>query len=437
MNFIKYKTLMFFLALCLNVTVSAQSSYPALEKNIKLKQYTQAYQQALKLRAQNEGDPRFDYLYGFSALQTGHYNEAVFALDRVTVATPNVIRPRLELARAYLKLNNKTAALKEFNDVLSLSPPPNVIRNVASYIYLLNKGGSQAPKTVIKQLAAFSIGYDTNINFGTNNSEIDLPGFGLVTLNESVVKQASGFAEAKFQIMRQTVSSKTRNSFMLANLRHRKYFKKTDFDFTDLDLRSGFSINRNNKQYQFIARDRPVFLDGNLYSNTFGIDTILKNKLGVGMVLNTSLSVENYDNKKSPLTDRKRALLGVKLDQVIGQIQHQYNIYLGKEFADKKAGKQFSRNIIGLGYKGSYKWSPSNISFISLGYKNYKHQAAYPVFPNKREDDRLTASIIHERQVTDKATLVFSASHTNNKSNLDLYDAKKNEVKIGIRYEWD
>ncbi len=432
------KTIFIFcFAFLLSVIVSAQSSYPILEKKIQLKQYKQAYQQALKLRAQNEGDPRFDYLYGLSALQTGHFNEAVFALDRVTVATPNVIRPRLELARAYLKLNNKTAALKEFNDVLSLSPPANVERNVSSYISQLNTGGSQASKTVIKQLAEFSIGYDTNINFGTNNSEINLPGFGLVTLNKSAVKQASGFAEAKFQLMRQTVSSKARNSFLLANVSHRKYFRKTDFDFTDLDLRSGFSLVHNDKKYQFIVRDRPVFLDGNLYSNTLGVDAILKNKLAVGMVMSTSLSFENYDNKKSPLTDRKRTLVGVKLDQASGKNQHQYSVYLGKEFADKKAGKQFSRDIIGLAYKGSYKWNSSNTSFISLAYKNYKHQAAYPVFPTKRKDDRLTVRLIHERQLTNKASLIFSASHTNNNSNLDLYDAKKNEAKIGIRYEWD
>lgn len=430
------KILLFCFTFLLSVIVNAQSSYPVLEKKIQLKQYKLAYQQALKLRAQNEGDPRFDYLYGLSALQTGHNNEAMFALIRVTVTTPTVIRPRLELARAYLKLNNKTAALKEFNDVLSLSPPPNVERNVSSYISQLNTGGSQASKTVIKQLTEFSVGYDTNINFGTNNSEINLPGFGLVTLNKSAVKQASGFAEAKFQLMRK-MSSKTKKSFLLANISHRKYFKNTDFDLTDLDLRSGFSFVYNDKKYQFVVRDRPVFLDGNFYSNTFGVDAVLKNKLATDMVMSTSLSFENYDNEKSHLIDRKRALLGIKLEQASRKNQYQYSAYMGKEFADKKAGKQFSRNIMGLAYKGSHEWNSNNTSFVSLAYKNYKHQAAYPVFPTKRKDDRLTVRVRHERKLTKKTTLIFSASHTNNRSNLDLYDAKRNEAKIGIHYEWD
>ena len=165
-----------------NTAFAAEKSFPLLEQYVNQQKYKQAYQQATKLRAQNEGDPRFDYLYGLSAIQTGHYNEAVFALDRVTVTTPRVIRPRLELARAYLKLNNKRAAIKEFNDVLKLSPPPVVRQKVTAYISELQKGKQEVEKSITKRLASFAVGYDDNINFGYASSDINLPLFGLVTL---------------------------------------------------------------------------------------------------------------------------------------------------------------------------------------------------------------------------------------------------------------
>jgi len=82
----------------------------------------------------NEGNPLFDYLYGISALETAHYDKAVFALERVIINQPNIIRPRLELARAYMKINNDPAALREFKQVLSLNPPVAVQRNVNRYI---------------------------------------------------------------------------------------------------------------------------------------------------------------------------------------------------------------------------------------------------------------------------------------------------------------
>lgn len=418
-------------------TVYADSSYPVLEKHINQQKYKQAYQQATKLLAQNEGDPRFDYLYGLSALQTGHYNEAVFALDRVTILTPRVIRPRLELARAYLKLNNKRAAIKEFNDVLNLSPPPIVRQKVTAYISELEKGNQQVQKSVTKRLASFSIGYDDNINFGYSSSDIDLPLFGVVTLNPSAVKQSSGFAEAKFQIRRRNTNSNKSNTFVSANLTHRKYFKDTDFNFTDVDLRAGITLNRNKNQYQFVVRDRPVFLDDNLHSNTLGVDAIARKALGSGKVASVSLGIEDYRNNSTPLSDRKRAQLGASWDKNNGDLQHQISLNLGSEWADDSAGKQFSRDIAGVGYKLTRDWNEKNKTSVNVDYRRYKHKAPYALFPDTREDDRVILGAVHEWQLSNKTAILFSARHINNNSNIELYDAKRNEIQVGVRYEWD
>ena len=439
---IQTKTLLIFIVslFLLNVTIAAESVFPLLERYIKQQQYIQAYQQAIKLRLDNEGDPRFDYLYGLSALQTGHYNEAVFALDRVTVSTPNVIRPRLELARAYLKLNNKSAAIKEFNDVLRLSPPPAVRQNVQVYIAKLEKKGSTeiARQSITKRLASFSIGYDDNINFGYDGNEIDVPLFGFITLDDSSVKQKSGFAEAKFQIKHRKIMDKTKSSFFLANLTHKKYFKSSDFDLTDLDLRAGMTLNRGKRQYQFVARTRPVVLDGELHSNTLGLDVVTRKALGAGSVASIQFSADKYDNKKLSESDRKRAVLSARLDKQINEIQHQFNLYWGKEWPDEDEGKKYSRDILGVGYLVAKEWNEKNRSSIGLDYRHYKHQGTYPVYPdNKRKDDQTILKVSHEWQINDKAALIFSARHIRNDSNLELYETKRNEIKVGMRYDWD
>ena len=71
MTFNKLK--LFVLVMCFIFTgVSvAEYSYPVLEKLLKQQKYQLAYQHASSIRDENEGDPRFDYLYGFSALQAG------------------------------------------------------------------------------------------------------------------------------------------------------------------------------------------------------------------------------------------------------------------------------------------------------------------------------------------------------------------------------
>ncbi len=427
------------ITLALLKSAAAVSVFPLLEKYIKQQQYAKAYQRATSLHLEYEGDPRFDYLYGLAALQTGHYNEAVFSLDRVTINTPNVIRPRLELARAYLSLNNHSAAIKEFNDVLSLSPPPVVRQKVQAYIAeLQKKSDKKTRKSVTKSLASFSIGYDDNINFGSSESEIDLPSFGLINLDPSAVKQGSGFAESKFQLKHRRIQNKIKSTFVLANLTHKKYFKDSDFNLTDLDLSVGMTINKQKKQYQFIARTRPIMLDGDFYANTYGLDAVARKALGKGAVASVKLSLEKYDNKELSLSDRSRAILTGSLDKQIADIQHQFNVYLGKESPDEKDGKQFSRDISGLGYLGVKEWTERNRSYVGLDYRYYRHQDNYPVYPDKkRRDDRVSLKFGHEWQINDNISLNFSAKHTKNNSNLDLYDADRNEVKVGLRYDWD
>lgn len=415
----------------------ADTSFPLLEKLISQEKYEKAYQLAIKLRDKNEGDPRFDYLYGLSALQTAHYDEAVFALDRVTVTSPRVIRPRLELARAYLKLNNKRAAIKAFNDVLSLSPPPVVRQKVMAYISTLNKQNKMVKKSVTQRLASFAVGYDDNINFGYRNSDINLPLFGLVTLNPSAVKQASGFAETKFHIAHRKIHNKKRNSFVSANLTHRKYFESTNYSFIDLGFRAGTTLNHDKKQFQFVASYRPVLLNGKLHSNTVGIDAIVRKNITNGNTVSMALAVDDYDNKRLPLTNRKRAVLGVSWNKNSGELQHQINASYGSEWPDEKAGKQFSRDILGLGYKLAHDWNAKHTSFINFDYRNYKHKEANPLFPDKRIDNQYIVNAVHEWQVSDKAAILFSARHIDNNSNLELYDAKRNELQVGIRYEWD
>jgi len=417
---------------------AAEISYPELEKSIKQQNYQLAYQQAIRLRPQNEGEPRFDYLYGLSALQTGHYNEAVFALDRVVVISPRVIRPRLDLSRAYLKLNNKSAAIKEFQDVLKLAPPPVVRKKVNKYIAELTKKDHQlVRKSVVKRSATFSVGYDDNINFGFDDELIDLPGLGVFRLDSSSVKQGSGFAETLLQIRRKNLIDRKSGTFATANLKHRDYFKNGDFNLSDIDLRVGYLLNKNNRQYQLIARDRPIFLGGKLYTNILGFDAIASQSVGVGKILSSSFSLEKYDHKIISLADRARAFLTANFDAQSGSIQHRVSSYIGKEWPDDDLGKQYSRNISGIGYKATQSWNVKNKSFVALDYRHYKHQASSAISPLKRSDDRTVMKIGHEWQLNDKTAVIFSARHINNHSNLNLYDAKRNEFKVGIRYEWD
>lgn len=436
-NYITLVILLLSTLLSLSLPVFAKNAYPQLEKQVKTGQYAQAYQRAISLRATNEGEPRFDYLYGLSALQTGHYNEAVFALERVVATEPRVIRPRLELARAYLKLKNNSAAIREFKQVLAFKPPPVVRQKVNTYIRQINGNGQGARKAVINGLISLSVGFDDNINFGFDDDEIVLPVFGNITLNPNSVKQESAFAETKFQLNYQKADSNKFNRFATAALTHRDYIDNGDFNISDLAFRTGFTYNKNKYQYQLVVRDRPVFLDGEFYTNTVGIDAALRRGIGLGSVFTTSLTLEDYSHKVDFLRDRTRAIVSAKYDKKAGNNIHQFSAFYGMEFAEEDAGEQFSRDLAGVGYRIVRNWNKKNKSYLKLDYQQNKHQAPYPIYPDARKDDRISLKVGHERKLSKDWDVLLSLQYTDNDSNLTLYDVTRTEAKIGIRYEWD
>ena len=123
-------------------TFAAENESPTTEMNdlVSVEQYQQAYDLGFVNLEEWEGDPDFEFLYGLAAIETGNPNEAVYALERVTVTSTDSIlrtRARLELARAYFVTNNLTASENLFKAVVADNPPVNVQQNVQAFLQLI------------------------------------------------------------------------------------------------------------------------------------------------------------------------------------------------------------------------------------------------------------------------------------------------------------
>lgn len=77
------------------------ASISQLQTLYQQKQYDDAYQMALELEAEQGGDASFDFTFGMVALETQHFDRAVFAFERVLMLEPYNHRVRLELARTH------------------------------------------------------------------------------------------------------------------------------------------------------------------------------------------------------------------------------------------------------------------------------------------------------------------------------------------------
>ena len=121
--------------------LTGKKARQALDVLIKRQQYPQAYILASRIVEENEGDSTFDMQYGMAAIETAHYNEALYAFERLVLLDGSQPRYRLELARAHFFLRNLEQSEIEFNRVLRQNPPKTVQRK--SHCPLWGQAGRQ------------------------------------------------------------------------------------------------------------------------------------------------------------------------------------------------------------------------------------------------------------------------------------------------------
>jgi predicted Zn-dependent protease len=95
------------------VLASSSASLDKLEGLIRQQDHVAAWQLARELMPEQEGEPRFDYLFGLAARSAGQLHQAVFALERALFSQPQSLDIRLALAVSYYELGNLPAAERE------------------------------------------------------------------------------------------------------------------------------------------------------------------------------------------------------------------------------------------------------------------------------------------------------------------------------------
>lgn len=115
------------------------------------------------LKPKRPGDVRFNYLLGIAAQDSGKPGKAVLAFERVLAVEKNYPGVRLNLARAYLKLENLPRAKAEFQAVLAQNPPEGVKVAIHGLLDAI-KDLEDAKRTRVAGHVEGTLGSDSNIN---------------------------------------------------------------------------------------------------------------------------------------------------------------------------------------------------------------------------------------------------------------------------------
>jgi len=133
---------------------------------IKSGKQAEAYSLLEPKEADYSGEIAFDYLLGIAALDSGKPDRATIAFERVLAVNPNFAGARLDLARAYFSMGSDDLAKNEFETVLAQKPPEATAAVIRKHLEVI----AERQKAKIQQVSAYletSFGHDSNITAAT------------------------------------------------------------------------------------------------------------------------------------------------------------------------------------------------------------------------------------------------------------------------------
>lgn len=394
-------------------------------------QYERAWALGQAAEARYEGDAEFDFQYGLAALESGHYAEAIFALERVVFRQPAQLRVRLELGRAHFLAGNYLAAEREFSRVLAQDPPPSVAANINRFLNRI-EAALRSQRRDLGFWADARVGVDSNINSATDSAQIATPigNFDLVQdgreLDDEFVRWELGGR------LREPLT-KDASLDVAARWEQKNNFSTDTFDLGIAAVDAGYSKALDNGRYRVGVRLQNVVLDKDRFQNSYGVVGTWDRTLAQNLILSMTGAVTALRYAGDHLRDTDQFLVSGTLVRPMGKLVHSLSLYGAMEPARDSGigehnGRDFYGALYGLQYDGG-RLQP----YLRAGVQQAEYAEDHPVFARVRDDLTLTASAGAQWQLWEGLLLTGEASWTDVDSNLPVFAYDRFLFEFGLR----
>ena len=145
--------------------IKVQKKYEEGLKYYKDRDFKNSYDIFSKIYLDKLSDINFNFYFARSAYETGHYEIALAAFERVEIQDESNLRNKLEMARTYFMLKMYKESEFAFRTVLN---NPNIPDNVRTSIELsLSKVSRVQQKSFTYATVMLDMIYDSNVNYGS------------------------------------------------------------------------------------------------------------------------------------------------------------------------------------------------------------------------------------------------------------------------------
>lgn len=398
----------------------------------------QAWSLADEHTDEHAGSVRFDLYYGIAAINTGHVDVGVFALERVIMQRPGLDRARLEYARGLFLQNDDQRARQQFETVLANDPPPAVVDQVERYLAAIDRRADSYSTTVSGHLG-FELGHDGNVNRAPDAQSVDL-GFGTLQLSQNSQERSDAFGgvNGRVELSRPLVPGL--NLIASANADLRRHGDESDFDTSRGGGRAGLRWSEGQHRLSGFLEGNRFYVGGDGYQRTFGLSGRYRYRLAERTAVHTTarLAQLRYDDLDG--LDSQLAWLGVGASRswaVNWNPRASVTLLAGQEDADEsttRAEALAQRDMVELRASLGLSPAPEWTLRSTLRARNSEYDTSTFPFSEARDETYYNLDLALDWRPEAHWRLGPSVSYTDNDANIGLYDYDRTVVGLEARY---
>lgn len=399
----------------------------------------EAYALLAPLEDKFAGDPKFDYLLGIAALDSGKADRASLTFERVLAVDPNFAGARLDLARAYFQLGDMTRAKSEFNTVLGQNPPPAARAAINRYLELIAE--REKPKrTNITGFIEATIGYDSNVNNSTSQSQITVPALGNVvfTLDPTNVKRGDTYT--LFGVGGDVAHEILPGIALFGGVtgRYRANSSEDRFDFRSGDIRGGVAYAGEANIVRATVNGERYYLDHVPNRNTLGMGLDWRHIFNPANHLSVfgQHSHLRFENPALMVNNFDLSVLGLGWTRLFDDGRSSLSVtLLGGRENDLEDRADGNKDFYGVRLGGQLGFLENVDLFASFGHQKGDYDKRNAAFQATRDDKQLDGVVGLVWRIDPYWSVRPQALYIRNNSNIPIYAYKRQDFSVMLRRE--
>lgn len=386
------------------------------------------------------GNPAFDFYFGVAAIDSGHAGEGVLALERYVVNFPDNVQARLELARGYFVMGDDQRAREEFDAVMKTKPPAAVAANIERFLDALRSRESTY-RTTAGLFVEAGYGYDSNVNGGVSNANINLPVFGNVVIGQAGVKTHSNFSWLAIggQISHPVSPGLAVFASGQVDGKFNSSGEAQQFDQNNLVANGGITYFKDRNFYRITASHSEVSVDYTRFRDINSLSGEWLHQLDELQTISPFVQFADFSytgNNKPRDAEFYAAGIGYR-KAFIGSRQPLLtaSLNIGKEHNTEgrpDLGREIYGGRVALAVTPAPKWA------VSFGgtYQNSRYEGPDVLLSTTRKDDYYAVDAVASYAYTRNLSLRAELLLAKNESNLELHAYRRDMLTFKIRYDF-